>query len=617
MTPDEFRHIRDIFEQAVSRPAAEREAFVERECHGDAGMRAEVQRLLEARERVPSWLDETALGGSVPADPPDMAGRHLGGYTLMHEIGCGGMGRVYLAERSDGAFRKQVAIKMVLPNARIAGIMARFRQEREILASLDHPNIARLFDGGVTEEGWPYFVMEYVEGQPIDRWCDEQRLNISQRIELFRGVLAAVRYAHQRLVVHRDLKPGNIFVTRDGTVKLLDFGIAKVLSRETPGEAPETVTLAQMMTPEYASPEQVQGMPISTLSDIYSLGVILYELLTGHRPYRLTSAAMHEMARVIAQVEPTRPSEVVATVENLPGHGQAPITPEVVSAVREGDPERLRKRLSGDLDAILLMALRKEPERRYGSAESFAEDLARHRDNRPIAAREATPWYRFKRLCVRNPSGVAAAVLLAISFFGSGLAVVMQARHDIETALRIPEHHVFLAPVLLFFTTLSVVVFVAFVYFLRPTRRTLLGAAVGGGIWGFAIMCKWWVEHSLGWWHSRLPNTSDPLFLLTPATLVLYLLLATVLLLILSAIGRRYSWRGEVLGLIALSLYQAPREHVWYGTIIPALTFAPGPVPIAGSAAMLAAGGALGLLAMNSFGRAGPAWYGLPDDAEP
>ncbi|MEJ7608738.1 MAG: serine/threonine-protein kinase [Bryobacteraceae bacterium] len=237
MTPEELSRIREIYERAVANDS-DKDALLDRECTGDEGLRKEIERLLKARDKVPGWLDQPALGVTRPTDalqPSNMAGRCLSGYTLIREIGRGGMGSVYLAERSDGSFRRQVAIKLVLPPANTAGVLARFQQEREILASLDHPNIAKLFDGGVTEEGWPYFVMELVDGQPIHRWCDERRLNISARIELFRGVLAAVWYAHQRLVVHRDLNPGNILVTNDGTVKLLDFGIAKVLSTKDRG----------------------------------------------------------------------------------------------------------------------------------------------------------------------------------------------------------------------------------------------------------------------------------------------------------------------------------------------------------------------------------------------
>src|SRR5262249_34773757 len=277
----ELSRIREIYERAVSMHGPSRDAFLDEECHGNDELRREVERLLQAREHVPTWLDQPLIGSVrqfVERPFPNMQGRRLSGYTLVREIGRGGMGSVYLAERSDGAFQKQTAIKLVLPSARPPRVLARFQQEREILASLDHPNITRLLDGGATDEGWPYFVMEYVEGQPIDQWCDERRLNISRRIELFRDVIAAVRYAHQRLVIHQDLKPANILVTADATVKLLDFGIAKVLSDKDPSGASGTITLARMMTPDYASPEQVNGAAITTLTDIYSLGVVLYLL---------------------------------------------------------------------------------------------------------------------------------------------------------------------------------------------------------------------------------------------------------------------------------------------------------------------------------------------------
>ena len=317
MTPEELSRIRGIYEQALPMSSAAREDFVRRECQDNNSIRAEVERLLIAHESIPDWLNRPVLGAArnfAPLDRAPLEGRHLSGYKLIREIGRGGMGSVYLAERSDEMFHRQAAVKLVLPQMGTSDIMARFQQEREILASLDHPAIAKLLDAGVTDEGWPYFVMEYVEGLPIDRWCDEQKLNTGKRIELFRRVIDAVSYAHRHLVVHRDLKPGNIFVTNEGAVKLLDFGIAKVLASPAAGKAAETLTLASMMTPEYASPEQVNGTVITTQSDVYSLGVVLYELLTGHKPYRLLSAAMHEVARVIVEVEPIRPSEVVTTI---------------------------------------------------------------------------------------------------------------------------------------------------------------------------------------------------------------------------------------------------------------------------------------------------------------
>src|SRR5207248_236370 len=231
---------------------------------------------------------------------------------VLREIGHGGMGTVYLALRDDDVVQKQVAIKVVRAGAGEADVLRRFRQERAILASLDHPAIARLIDAGSTEEGLPYFVMDYVDGEPIDTWCDRHKLNVTERLKLFRAVCSGVQYAHQHLVVHRDLKPANILVTAEGEVKLLDFGIAKLVDREaTPMDRAATETLIRRMTPEYASPEQVRGEPIHTASDVYALGVVLYELLTGHRPYRMRSYLMHEVERVICEEEPTRPSVVV------------------------------------------------------------------------------------------------------------------------------------------------------------------------------------------------------------------------------------------------------------------------------------------------------------------
>ena len=290
MTPEELSLIRRIYEEALPMDGASQDAFIRRECQGRGDLEAEVHRLIRARGNVPAWLDQPVLGTSHASsvhESPKLEGRVIGGYTLTRELGRGGMGTVYLAERSDGVFHRQAAIKLVLPPFNSAAIEARFQLEREILASLDHPNIARLLDAGTTAEGWPYFVMEFVEGKPIDLWCEEKKLNITQRIQLFRDVIQAVDYAHRHLVVHRDLKPGNILVTNGGTVKLLDFGIAKLLVSPTLDESAATMTLAGMMTLFYASPEQVSGAPITTQSDVYSLGVVFYELLTGHRPYRL------------------------------------------------------------------------------------------------------------------------------------------------------------------------------------------------------------------------------------------------------------------------------------------------------------------------------------------
>ncbi len=608
MTSEELSRIREIYEQALPMTGSAREAYLDRECHGHAEIREEVERLLKARDNVPTWLGRPAAGfapaagAAQPFVAPKMEGRHLSGYTLIREIGRGGMGCVYLAGRSDETFHRQAAIKLVLPPANSATVIARFQQEREILASLDHPHIAKLLDAGVTEEGWPYFVMEFVDGQPIHRWCDERKLNISQRIQLFRGVVDAVRYAHQHLVVHRDLKPGNIFVTNEGQVKLLDFGIAKVLAARNAGEAPDTVTLARMMTPEYASPEQVNGAAITTLSDVYSLGVVLYELLTGHRPYRLLSAAMHEMARVIAEVEPARPSEVVATTEPASESDRKPVTPDEVSSVREGDPARLSKRLVGDLDSIVLMAMRKEPERRYGSAESFAEDLQRHLEHQPISARLASPWERFHRFCRRNPGGVVAAAMIAVLCLAGWGAVAWQARHDIQSAQLNPGFAPFLAPLWIFKFGLVGALLCAMIYFSHSRQAQRWGAAAGGLVFGPGMMGRAWLENNLGWWRSRIAGNADPLGLFSPWICLQWVMTGIAVLLILSAIGRRFGRKGQAASLLALATFQMVHEYFWFGEIIPAVIFQPGVIPILGRAGLFIGVTLIAILVMRLIG---------------
>ena len=605
MTPEDLSRIREIYERALLLNDSAREEMLERDCRGEAGIREEVERLLQARQRIPDWLNRPALAASPFAAVPKMEGRHVGGYTLVHEIGRGGMGCVYLAERSDGAFRKQVAIKLVLPSPHTATVIARFQQERQILASLDHPNIARLLDGGVTEEGWPYFVMEFVDGEPIHRWCDKRKLNISQRIELFRGVIAAVQYAHRRLVVHRDLKPGNIYVANDGTVKLLDFGIAKVLSAPELGRAPETVTLASMMTPEYASPEQVNGTAITTLSDVYSLGVILYELLTGHRPYRMLSAAMHEMARVIAEVEPARPSQVVDTTE------PPSVTPDSVSAVREGDPGRLRKRLAGDLDSILLMSLQKEPGRRYNSVEALAGDLERHLGHVPVAAREPTGWYRLMRFCRRNAGGVAAGLLVTISLLAGVVAVFWQTRRELASP---HPHAVDAGPFVVFAFGVVLVGLGLAVYLTRPSRGKFLGALAGGAIWAGSAMGIAWLEASRGWWRSQMAEIPEPLVVFaepiwrSPYPWIVLGVALTAVMFPVSWIQRRYGWRWAAIFLVAFSVERITRERFIFTTILPAIEFEPGWGPFLVEAAIFMAGGLAGLLAMVVISRRSEGW---------
>ena len=282
-----------------------------------------------------------------------------------------------------------------------------------------------------SEEGVPYFVMDYADGQPIDIWCDEHKADVTRRLELFRAVCSGVQHAHDHLVLHRDLKPANIFVTADGGVKLLDFGIAKLLARDAVfGTYSHTVTAMRVMTPRYASPEQVRGEPLSVTSDVYALGVVLYELLTGHWPYRAQGRLLHEVTRAICEEEPTVPSTVIEQMDAAPADTTTmpPMTPETISAVREGAPATLRRRLKGDLDTILLKALAKDPLRRYWSVEQFSEDVRRHLEGMPVAAREDSFWYRASKFIRRHPVGIAAAILITIAQQLSYMTTVWELR---------------------------------------------------------------------------------------------------------------------------------------------------------------------------------------------
>jgi tetratricopeptide (TPR) repeat protein len=352
------------------------------------------------------------ISPSAHASASDMTGRRVGPYQLSGLIGHGGMGSVYLGVRDDDHYSKQVAIKLMKRGMDTDFMLSRFRQERQILANLEHPFIARLMDGGATEDGLPYFVMEYVEGAPITTYCREKALTVPERLRLFRLVCEAVQHAHQNLVVHRDIKPGNILITQAGVPKLLDFGIAKVVD---PGAAPEpapTLPELRMLTPDYASPEQVKGLSVSTASDIYSLGAVLYELLAGERPHRFRSGSLIDMEAAVCQVEPVKPSVAA---------GQNTMHQPVVR-------KQLRRQLCGDLDNIVLTAIRKEPLRRYASAAELSEDLRRHLEGLPIVAQEDRWSYRAGKFIRRNKLGVAAALLILATLIGGIATTSIQAR---------------------------------------------------------------------------------------------------------------------------------------------------------------------------------------------
>lgn len=447
MTDQRWQKIEEIFLLALDRTAQERAGFVAEACGGDDEMLREVHSLIAAHEKAEGFIEspvfEDGLRVVIGAQNEPLAVRRIGPYKIIEEIGRGGMGVVYRAMRADDEYHKEVAIKLIRRGFDSDFIVSRFRHERQILANLAHPNITRLLDGGKTEEGLPYLVMEYIEGEPIDAYCDAHRLSINERLKLFRTVCSAVHYAHQNLIVHRDIKPGNILVTADGTVKLLDFGIAKLLSPEHPSQTTDKTTMAmRLMTPEYASPEQLRGETITTATDVYSLGVLLYKLLTGHHPYRFNRTQPHEIERAICEEEPERPSAALSRMEEVPARdGAMPIalTPESVSAARATEPQTLRRKLSGDLDNIVLMAMRKEAQRRYVSVERFSEDLRRHLEGRPVMAHKDTFGYRSAKFIRRNKVAVAAVALVTLILIAGIIATEWQAKIAAHQAKRAAE----------------------------------------------------------------------------------------------------------------------------------------------------------------------------------
>ena len=440
MTLSRRAEIEALFEGALEQPTRARGAWVRARCAGDVALRAEVEALLEAHEMTDGILDRHGpppVAGGGPAAPED---RRIGPYRVIRELGRGGMGVVYLAERVDGQYRRQVAIKLLRSSPDADELHRRFLAERQILASLGHPNIAQLLDGGTTAGQLPYLVMEYVDGVPITDYCDRHRLDVRERLLLFGDVCRAVHAAHQNLVLHRDLKPGNILVTADGQVKLLDFGIAKLLNPVLGAlDLPRTRTAFRVMTPEYASPEQVRGDSLTTASDIYALGVVLYELLAGRRPYQLRTGAPRELQELVCEREPERPSSVVARREAfvVDDRSAREIAPEAVAAARSTTPDRLQRELRGDVDAIVMMALRKEPSRRYGSAELLCEDIGRLLDGQPVSAHQGTRGYRLRKQLRRHRAVFATALVALLSLVGGAVAAAWQAaaaRHERDRA---------------------------------------------------------------------------------------------------------------------------------------------------------------------------------------
>ena len=437
-TPERLNRARDVFLRLSALPEALRDAAVDEECRSDPALAEEVRSLLHHASSMGGFLEDPALGADFAllsaragddGEPDTMVGRTVGSWRIERRIASGGMGTVYLASRADEAYVQRVALKLVKRGMDTDEILRRFRAERQLLAALDHPNIARLLDGGATDSGQPYLVMEYIEGEPIDLYCDRRRLGNQERLRLFLVVCDAVLHAHRNLVVHRDLKPGNILVTGEGVPKLLDFGIAKVISADEARHA--TAPQERRLTPEYASPEQVSGGRVTTVSDVYSLGVILYELLTGHQPYHFPTRTPAEIERVVVEGPTPPPSEAVTRVETQPAPGGGPqltITPETVSRARDATPEQLRRRLRGDLDTIVLAALRKEPERRYSSVEQLANDVRCHLQGLPVSARKDSYGYRTGKFVRRHALGTTVAVLAVLVLAVGAAAFARQAQ---------------------------------------------------------------------------------------------------------------------------------------------------------------------------------------------
>ncbi len=440
---DRAERLQHLFKEGLLLAPDERAAFLATACPDDPDLRRELESLLAADDqaRAGGFMDTpvaqmpTLLGGDN-----DLEGRRVGAYTILRQLGHGGMGDVYLAVRNE-PFKQYVALKIIRRHMSTREVLRRFEMERQILASLNHPNIARLIDGGTTDDGLAYFVMEYVDGMPLTHYCNEHRIGVDERLRLFQTVCRTVHYAHQNLVIHRDLKPSNILVTRDGRIKLLDFGIAKLLNPHlSPVEMPVTRTEIRMMTPEYASPEQVRGEALTTASDVYSLGVVLYELLTDRRPHRLAGRSTEEIFKIISQEEPLLPSTTVTQTTVPVGITQeppAPIEPSAIARARDLSPERLRRRLRGDLDAITLKALRKETNRRYGSAELLEQDIERHLTRQPVLARRGNRRYRIGKILRRyRVEALAVAVVLVALLGGLGVSLwqAAEARHERDRA---------------------------------------------------------------------------------------------------------------------------------------------------------------------------------------
>lgn len=434
MNSRDWQKVKELFSATLDLAAEERTVFLEKI---ENSLRSEVEKLLANYKEAEDFIDKPAvieLGLNESNSKDSIIGKKIDDYLILEEIGSGGMGAVYLAEQQSESFFHRVALKLIKRGMDTNSVLKRFVMERQILANLEHQFIARFLDGGSTADGLPYFVMEYVEGLPIKKFCDTHNLDTKERLELFRKVCAAVSFAHQNLIVHRDLKPSNILVTEKGEPKLLDFGIAKLLHPDWSDDSTEaTATMFRVMTPEYASPEQLRGLSVTTASDVYSLGVVLYELLTGERPFKIESRQPEEVIQILLTQEPVKPSALLSYRYELP---DSKTTKKInsVGARQTADNEQTnrkphnpnRKFLQGDLDNIILKALRKEPERRYQSVQEFSEDIRRHLAGLPVTATTDTFTYRAVKFVKRHKAGVFATALITLTILTATVITTWQ-----------------------------------------------------------------------------------------------------------------------------------------------------------------------------------------------
>ena len=431
MNRENWQKVEELLNAALEIEPSRRRKFLDD--IGADGLRSEVESLLDCDAKTDGFLASPAIAFSSDffddgESPDTLLNQQIGNYRIVLELGRGGMGAVYLGERTDGKFSQQVAVKLLKRELNTTDIRRRFRHERQILAQLAHPNIARLLDAGTTDDGLPFLVMEYVEGLPVDEFCDEQMLDLNERLEIFRMICEAVSFAHRNLIVHRDLKPSNILVTKDGIPKLLDFGISKLLTPEFASDSAHTVTKLGAMTPEYASPEQLRGESVTTATDVYSLGVILYELLTNHRPFYFKKHSAEEIIQAVCNTEPTAPSAAWRDAETRK-RGDTENNRQVPTGIAESSTRRVAaSQLKGDLDNIVLKALKKEPSRRYLSVEQFSEDIRRHLADLPVVARPDTLSYRATKFVNRNRVAVFAGLLIFLTLIGGIVATLWQAR---------------------------------------------------------------------------------------------------------------------------------------------------------------------------------------------